>query len=170
MRWRRLACGHVGGGGAGPAGFSSRARSGPRPTTQPAHNIATPAFQYDPDDIEGFRGGLHRLGGEVGATSTGISVYELPAGEALCPYHWETDEEWLILLSGRLRVRHPEGEDEVGPGSIVAFPAGPEGAHKTTTVGDEPARFESALQALADAVDIGADAPAARPLVLDRIG
>jgi uncharacterized cupin superfamily protein len=68
-------------------------------------------------------------------------LFELPPGQALCPYHWETDEEWLLLLKGRLRVRHPEGEDEIGPGDLVAFPAGPEGAHKTTSVGDEPARF-----------------------------
>ena len=38
-------------------------------------------------------------------------------------------------------MRHPDGETEVGPGDLTAFPAGPEGAHKTTTIGDEPARF-----------------------------
>ena len=42
---------------------------------------------------------------------------------------------------GRLKVRHPDGETEIGPGDLTAFPAGPEGAHKTTAVGDEPARF-----------------------------
>jgi thymidine phosphorylase len=35
---------------------------------------------------------------------------------------------------------------------------------------DDPSRFAAARQALTDAVDIGPDAPAARPLVLDRIG
>ena len=35
----------------------------------------------------------------------------------------------------------PDGETEIGPGDLTAFPAGPEGAHKTTTIGDEPARF-----------------------------
>ena len=68
-------------------------------------------------------------------------LFTLEPGQALCPYHWETDEEWLLVLSGRLMVRHPDGEDEVGPGDLTAFPAGPAGAHKTTNVGDDTARF-----------------------------
>ncbi len=31
----------------------------------------------------------------------GMTVYELPPGQAICPYHFEwTDEEWLIVLDG----------------------------------------------------------------------
>ena len=46
-------------------------------------NIATPSFRYDPDDPEGYRAGMHRLGTELGAQTTGISVYELPPGQAV---------------------------------------------------------------------------------------
>jgi uncharacterized cupin superfamily protein len=94
-------------------------------------NIATPAFQYDPEDIEGFRAGLHRLGGEVGATSTGISVYELPPGEALCPYHYEIgEEEWVLVLAGRPTLRDPDGEHALAEWDVVFFPKGAEGAHQ----------------------------------------
>jgi uncharacterized cupin superfamily protein len=104
-------------------------------------NVNDAQVEYDDSDPEGYRGGAVNFKAAIGARTMTGKLFELPPGQALCPYHWETDEEWLILLEGRLRVRHPEGEDEIGPGSIVAFPAGPDGAHKTTTVGDEPARF-----------------------------
>jgi uncharacterized cupin superfamily protein len=106
-----------------------------------AFNVNDATFEYDDADPEGYRGGMVHLKDRIGARTMTGKLFELPPGQALCPYHWETDEEWLILLEGRLRVRHPEGEDEIGPGAIVAFPAGPEGAHKTTTVGEQTARF-----------------------------
>jgi uncharacterized cupin superfamily protein len=104
-------------------------------------NVFDAEVQYDEADPEGYRGGAAKLKEAIGARTMTGNLIELPPGQALCPYHWETDEEWLLVLKGRLRVRHPEGEDEVGPGDLVAFPAGPEGAHKTTTVGEETARF-----------------------------
>ena len=59
-----------------------------------------------------------------------MSVYELPAGQAICPYHFEwTDEEWLIVLDGTPTLRTPEGERELERGDVVCFPAGPDGAH-----------------------------------------
>src|SRR5215204_2222025 len=51
--------------------------------------IATPDFTYFPDFPEGFRPGIARLGALVGAASTGMSVYELPTGQAVGPYHYE---------------------------------------------------------------------------------
>ena len=42
----------------------------------------------------------------------------------------------------RLSVRHPDGDDVLGPGDVAAFPVGPEGAHKIyQRVGDETVRF-----------------------------
>lgn len=93
-------------------------------------NIAAPEFTYDSDDPEGFRSGMARLGKLVGATKLGASVYELPPGEALCPYHYEyAEEEWLVVLEGRPSLRHPEGEDELEPWDVVCFEPGPSGAH-----------------------------------------
>jgi len=41
-------------------------------------NLTSPAFEYDDDDPEGMRSGLHRFGEQVGAEQTGTSFYELP--------------------------------------------------------------------------------------------
>ena len=32
---------------------------------------------------------MYRLGKELGAEQTGASLYELPPGSALCPYHYD---------------------------------------------------------------------------------
>ena len=50
-------------------------------------NIEDPEFEYDPEDAEGFRAGMFRPAPDLGASMLGASVYELPPGEALCPYH-----------------------------------------------------------------------------------
>lgn len=93
-------------------------------------NIQSPSFGYDADDPEGFRAGLFRFGADVGAQRTGASVYELPPGQAICPYHYEHgEEEWLLVLEGRPTLRHPEGSEELERWDVVFFPRGPEGAH-----------------------------------------
>ena len=71
----------------------------------------------------------------------GASVYELPPGQALCPYHYESDEEWMIVLEGAVSVRHPDGTDVLGPGDTAAFPIGPAGAHKVFNASEETVRF-----------------------------
>ena len=97
--------------------------------------------EYDGTDPEGYRSAGVRVGPSIGATQLGASVYELPAGQSICPYHYEyPDEEWLVVLHGRVTVRHPSGEDELAAGDVVCFPSGPEGAHKVTCLGDETAR------------------------------
>ncbi len=44
-------------------------------------------FSWDPADPDGFRTGQARLGAELGARRTSATVYELPPGQAVCPYH-----------------------------------------------------------------------------------
>ena len=46
-------------------------------------NIANPEFEYDAEDPEGFRSGMHRIGPKLGAKQMGTSVYEIPPGQAL---------------------------------------------------------------------------------------
>jgi uncharacterized cupin superfamily protein len=104
-------------------------------------NIAAPEFEYDPDDPEGFRAGMFRLGKVLGAEETGTSVYELPPGESICPYHYEHgEEEWLIVLEGRPTLRHPEGTDQLEPWDVVFFPRGPAGAHGVRNETDSAVR------------------------------
>jgi uncharacterized cupin superfamily protein len=85
---------------------------------------------------------MARFGPSIGATMLGGSLYELPPGQSNCPYHYEYgNEEWLVVLEGRLTVRHPGGEEELEAGDVVCFPDGPEGAHRLTNQTDASARI-----------------------------
>ncbi len=93
-------------------------------------NIANPEFEYDAEDPEGFRCGMVRPGPGFGAKQTGTSVYEMPPGQALCPYHYEyAEEEWLLVLEGTPTLRDPGGETALEPWDLLMFPTGPDGAH-----------------------------------------
>jgi uncharacterized cupin superfamily protein len=105
-------------------------------------NIAAPAFEYDGEDPEGFRSGMSRLGKLLaGPEETGASVYEIPPGQAICPYHYECgEEEWLLVIEGNPTLRHPEGSERLEPWDVVFFPKGPEGAHGVGNETGEAAR------------------------------
>jgi uncharacterized cupin superfamily protein len=104
-------------------------------------NIANPEFDYDDEDPEGFRAGLFRFGKQLGAEKTGTSVYELPPGQQICPYHYEyPEEEWLIVLQGRPILRTPEGTETLEPWDVVFFPTGPDGAHSVRNDTEETVR------------------------------
>jgi uncharacterized cupin superfamily protein len=104
-------------------------------------NIASPQFDYDTEDPEGFRAGMARLGKGLGAERTGISVYEIPPGQSICPYHYEVaEEEWVLVLAGTPTLRHPEGSERLDPWDVILFPCGPEGAHRIANETEETAR------------------------------
>ena len=104
-------------------------------------NLNELAVEYDETDPEGYRAGMARFGPSIEAVRLGASVYELPPGQSICPYHYEyPDEEWLLVLQGRPTLRRPHGEEELEPNDVVCFPEGPEGAHKVTNGTDETVR------------------------------
>ena len=107
-------------------------------------NIFTGATEDGPDGREppGYEQcTTTRVGKKIGAKRLGMSIYDLPPGQAICPYHFEwTDEEWLIVVTGRPTLRTPEGEREVEPGDTVCFPEGPDGAHHLRNDTKEPVR------------------------------
>lgn len=73
---------------------------------------------------------MKRFGKRLGAAATGISIYELPPGQAICPYHYEyAEEEWLVVLEGTPTVRTPSGESVLSPWDVCVFETGPGGAH-----------------------------------------
>jgi uncharacterized cupin superfamily protein len=104
-------------------------------------NVFDAEIQYDEDDPEGFRSGYARVGAAAGGKALAVKIYELPAGQAACPYHYEYEEEWLVVLEGEVLLRTPAGERTLGRGEVVCFPPGPEGAHKTSNAGAQPARI-----------------------------
>jgi uncharacterized cupin superfamily protein len=89
-----------------------------------------PAVRLRRDDPQGYRAGRVMLGPRS-ARGDGASLYELPPGQALCPYHYEYgEEEWLLVVSGDVTVRHPGGTEVLGPMQATCFVRGPEGAHQ----------------------------------------
>jgi uncharacterized cupin superfamily protein len=91
---------------------------------------------------EGFRRRHVSIGALVGGSRIGATLYELPPGQRICPYHYEyNNEEWMVVIEGRPTVRTPSGEHELRPGDVVAFPEGPEGAHAAENRTDERVRL-----------------------------
>jgi uncharacterized cupin superfamily protein len=104
-------------------------------------NIFEAELERDADDPEGYSAAYLKLAPEIGAKTMAGTVYELEPGNSNCPYHYESDEEWLLVLEGTLTVRHPDGEEELEKGELVCFPVGPKGAHKLTNRGRETVKM-----------------------------
>ena len=79
------------------------------------------------------------VGRAVGSTETLMYIYDLEPGQA-SRYHYEYDEEWLLVVEGTLVLRAPDGEHTLERGDLVRFPSGPDGAHKVMNRSDAPAR------------------------------
>lgn len=140
-------------------------------------NLYSAQFEYDDEDPPGYRGGAALISKALAAEETSLRLFELPAGESLCPYHYEYVEEWLLLLSGELDLRTPVGTERLPSGAVVCFPSGPEGAHKVTTPSQapEPARFvmfsskrEPSVAVYPDSDKIGAWVPGGADNVMLR--
>lgn len=96
----------------------------------------------DPRVRDGHRFLRAMLGQTVGAKLTGLSIYELPPGEASWTYHYELNrEEWVIVVDGEVVVRTPQGDRTLRAGDVVAFPLGEGGAHQVRNDSDAVARF-----------------------------
>jgi uncharacterized cupin superfamily protein len=104
-------------------------------------NLGAVACEPRPQLPDGFRRNSTRVGAALGAVRSGLSVYELPPGQAVSPYHYEEpEEEWLLVVSGAPTLRHPDGEKQLGPWDLVFFPAGPAGAHLVRNNSESAAR------------------------------
>ena len=105
------------------------------------YNLNEPEFTFDDDDPDGYHTGYDRIGPKVGGSKVGATHYLIRPGQSLCPYHYEYgEEEWLLVLGGTATVRTPEGNEDLREGDMVAFPEGPEGAHKVTNNTDADLR------------------------------
>jgi uncharacterized cupin superfamily protein len=104
-------------------------------------NVFDVELTEDDDDPTGYHVPYQRIGPLIGAEQLGLSVYELPPGQSVCPYHYEVGfEEWLIVLTGRPVLRTPGGEQELRPWDVAFFPDGEDGAHKVTNRTEERVR------------------------------
>lgn len=104
-------------------------------------NIYRPEFE-EGKRPQGFRSRRARIGYELGTELIGASLWEVPPGEAAYPYHFHySDEELVIVLSGRPSLRTPDGVRELEEGEALRFGLGEEGAHQIFNQGEEPAIF-----------------------------
>ncbi len=107
-------------------------------------SIVDPHFDQDRKGPEGFRASRALLGRQAGAKRLGLSLWELPPGEAAYPYHFHlADEELIVVLGGSPTLRTPQGWRELQAGEVVSFPTGEAGAHQLVNWGTERVRFLS---------------------------
>lgn len=105
-------------------------------------SILEPYFDQDRKAPPGFRASRALLGRQAGAVRVGLSLWELPAGEAAYPYHFHLgDEEVIVVLEGTASLRTPEGWRELATGEVVCFPTGEAGAHQLVNWGEQTVRF-----------------------------
>ena len=96
----------------------------------------------DWDEGENWDGGGSKSRRLVGSgVFLGATVYELGPGSFAVYHAHHGSEEVLLVLRGRPTLRTPEGERELGPGDVVSFQPGPEGAHGLRNDTGEPARY-----------------------------
>ena len=107
----------------------------------PIPNVFEPEWDAERDEPP-FRWRRARIGRQAGASDLGASLFEVPAGAATFPLHAHfANEELLIVLAGRLELTGGDGESRgLGPGDVVACPAGRSGAHRLDNKSGDPAR------------------------------
>ena len=104
-------------------------------------SIERPEFD-EPREHPGFVCRRARLGRQAGTEKLGLSLWEVPPGEAAYPYHWHlAEEEVLIVLEGAPSLRTPAGWSELEQGDVLCFPVGEGGAHQLANRTESPIRF-----------------------------
>jgi uncharacterized cupin superfamily protein len=105
-------------------------------------NIYDPVFDEPRTSLDGFHAQRARLGHQLGTERVGLSLWEVPAGQAVYPYHFHlAEEEVLLVLEGRPCLRTPDGWRRLERGEVVRFPPGEDGAHQLVNDADAPLRL-----------------------------
>ncbi len=104
-------------------------------------NIEEPDYD-EPRSGEGFTCRRARISRQAGAERLGLSLWDLPPGQAAYPYHAHlTEEELLVVLDGTPSLRTPDGWRELAQGEVVSFLRGEAGAHQIVNRTETPVRF-----------------------------
>lgn len=84
--------------------------------------------EWSGTDADGGR--WKRLGRLAGGTRLGCTIEEVQPGGRPAGYHYHlANEEAMYVVEGTGTLRTPDGEQPIGAGDYVAFPAGESGAH-----------------------------------------
>jgi uncharacterized cupin superfamily protein len=97
------------------------------------------------------------IGAAVGSKGTTMYLYDIEPGASSAPYHYEFEEEWLLVVDGTVAVRVPDGELTLERGDLVCFPPGAPGAHKVANRTESRARIVFFSKAAASASAIYPD-------------
>ncbi len=104
-------------------------------------NFNDPLFD-EPREHPGFNCLRASLGRQAGSERLGLSLWELPPGEAAYPYHYHlAEEELVVVLDGRPSLRTPDGWRELREGNVVPFLRGERGAHQLVNRTVDTVRF-----------------------------
>ncbi len=104
-------------------------------------NLNDPVFD-EHREHPGFRCLRARLGRQAGAERLGLSLWEIPPGQAAYPYHYHLgEEELIVILSGRPSLRTDDGWRELSEGEVLSFLVGEAGAHQIVNRTDAPVRM-----------------------------
>jgi uncharacterized cupin superfamily protein len=106
-------------------------------------------------DQDGFRWRRAFLARRAGARQLGASLFSVPPGGATFPLHAHLhNEELLLVLAGRPTLLGRDDERELAEGEVVAFPAGPSGAHRIENRTDAEVRLVLVSTMLAPEVNL----------------
>jgi uncharacterized cupin superfamily protein len=104
-------------------------------------NINDPVFD-EPREQPGFQCRRARVSRQAGSDRLGLSLWELPPGEAAYPYHYHlAEEELVVVLHGRPSLRTPDGWRDLLEGEVVPCLRGEQGAHQLVNRTEETVRF-----------------------------
>ena len=104
-------------------------------------NIYDPQFDLERDEPP-YVWRRAWLGRQAGSERLGASLFEIAPGAQTFPVHAHLhNEELVIVVSGSPTLRDGEGRERtLAPGEVVAFPAGPSGAHGLRNDTADPVR------------------------------
>ena len=83
-----------------------------------------------------------RLGDLAGLTQFGVNIVTLAPGAAASLRHWHLrEDEFALVLEGRLTLIEETGETEMTPGDCAAWKAGVANGHRFVNRSDAPGKF-----------------------------
>jgi uncharacterized cupin superfamily protein len=83
-----------------------------------------------------------RIAPAAGLSELGASHVTLEPGAWSSQRHWhDSEDELVVMLTGKAVLVEDEGETEVGPGDVLAWPKGVANGHHLINRSDQPCTF-----------------------------
>lgn len=100
-------------------------------------NVFSDSFSFERGELR-----AEPVAAKAGAEQLGGTLYELAPGSDGLPLHVHHGmEELAVVLAGTPTLRTHEGQFDLAPGDVVAFPRGRRGTHTFLNRSQEPVRY-----------------------------